>query len=119
MDRSGIIGMNKLTTAALIMLFTLIAEPAPAAKDIVVDWETGEVTVTEEPVDEEAEENAVRRYLEQAEAAEEKIERLNRVIGIQRKVISRQRQLIRRQREEIRHKDNLLLGMEQLLRRRR
>lgn len=111
--------MNKLLTAALIVLLIQIAKPVPAAKDISVDWETGEVTVSEEPVDEEAEETAVRRYLEQAEAAEEKIERLNRVIETQQKVIRQQRSLIRRQREEIRHKDNLLLGMEQLLRRSR
>ena len=111
--------MNKLLIAALVVTLNLIAGPVRAAKDIVVDWETGEVTVTEEPVDEEAEETAVQRYLGQAEAAEEKIERLNRVIEVQQKVIRQQRSLIRRQREEIRHKDNLLLGMEQLLRRSR
>lgn len=106
-------------TAMMTVLFTLTATSAPAMKDIVVDWETGEVTVTGEPVDEEAEETAVRRYIEEAEAAEEKIERLQRAVEIQQKVIGKQRALIKQLREELRHKDQMLLGLEQLRRRSR
>jgi hypothetical protein len=88
-------------------------------KDIVVDWETGEVTVTEESVDEEAEEAAALSYIEEVEEAEEKIERLQRALEIQQQVIRKQRALIKGLREELRHKDRLLLGTEQLLRRSR
>jgi len=111
--------MNRLATALVFMFLVLPAAPARGMKDIVIDWETGEVTVTGEPADEEAEENAVRRYIEEAEAAEEKIERLQRAVEIQQKVIRKQRAIIRSQREELRRKDRLLLGMEQLLRRSR
>jgi TolA-binding protein len=111
--------MNRLATALVLMLFTLAAAPAQAMKDIAVDWETGEVTVTEEPVDEETEEDAALRYIEEAEEAEEKIERLQRAVEIQQQVIRKQRALIKGLREELRRKDRLLLGMEQLLRRSR
>jgi hypothetical protein len=111
--------MNRLATALVFMFLVLAAAPAQAMKDIVVDWETGEVTVTGEPVDEDAEESAVRRYIEEAEAAEEKVERLQRAVEIQQKVIRKQRALIQSQKEELRRKDRLLLGMEQLLRRSR
>ena len=111
--------MNRLATALVLMLLTLTAAPAHAMKDIIVDWETGEVTVTGEPVDEETEEDAALRYIEAAEEAGEKIERLQRAVEIQQKVIRSQRTLIKGLREELRRKDRLLLGMEQLLRRSR
>ncbi len=111
--------MHRLATALVLMLLTMAAAPAHAMKDIVVDWETGEVTVTEESVDEEAEEDAALSYIEEAEEAEEKIERLQRAVEIQQQVIRKQSALIKGLREELRHKDRLLLGMEQLLRRSR
>ena len=111
--------MNRLATALVLMNLTLAAAPAQAMKDIVVDWDTGKVTVTGEPVKEETEDNAVPPDAEEAEAADEKIERLQRAVEIQQKVIRSQQSLIKKLREEIRHKDQLLLGMEQLRRRSR
>lgn len=109
--------MNKVTTAIVAALIFLTASPALAARNIVADWATGEVTITEDQVDEMAEDEAARRHLEEALAAEEQIEKLKRVIEIQQKVVKRQRALIKDLRRENQRLENIILGYDQLLRR--
>jgi|GEM_PF-6334117 len=106
------------TVAALLLWLAIGASPALAAKDIVIDWDSGEVTVTEDPVDEEAEKKATESYLEESRSAQEQIERLKKAVALQQRVIRQQRAAIKALRQENRRLERLLLGYDQILRRR-
>jgi len=107
--------MKRLMTSILLIFSVSTVSPATAAKHIVVDWETGEVIVTEDPVDEAAEDSAAIQNMQKALAGEEKIEKMKRIVEIQQKVIRGQRMVIKQQEKELEHKDNLLSKMERLL----
>lgn len=106
------------TLAILLLWLAIGAVPVHAAKDIVIDWETGKVTVTEDSVDEDAEEKAAEDYLRESQSAQEQIERLKTAVALQQQVIRRQRVLIKALRKENRRLENILLGYDQILRRR-
>lgn len=109
------------TMAGIIgtVVLLLTAQPALAAKTINIDPQTGKLTVTEdalgerpageEPVEEEAE--------EECPVSDEDVARLKAVIRKQQEVIRRQQEFIGRLREELRRKENVIQGLDQMLRR--
>jgi len=104
--------MGRIGFFLAVFILLQAAGTVMAAKIITVDPQSGEVSVVEQG--------------EEAPAAEEKpaacpqdeeeIGRLREVVRRQQGVILRQQAFIEKLRNELRHKDNIILGLEQLRR---
>jgi len=90
------------------------AAPAPAAKLITVDPQSGEVTVSEEGEAESPPETVDAPVA--CPEDREKIVRLQEVVRRQQAIILGQQKRIKELREELWHKDQIILGLDQLRR---
>jgi len=97
-----------------IWLLLASAASAQAAKLIVVDPQSGEVTVTEEGTLEAPPETEEPPAV--CPEDREKIARLKEIARRQQAVIRRQQKRIKEMREELWHQEQIILGLEQLRR---
>lgn len=106
--------MGRLFGAAVMALLLMGPLPVWAAREITVDFATGEVTESEDklPPGEEVESQAVKS---QDETARE-IARLKKIIRLQTSLIQRQQAVIREQREKNRRLEDINRGLELMLR---
>jgi hypothetical protein len=106
--------MARLLGAAAMVLLLMGPLPVRAAREISVDFGTGEVTEsTDEPV---AEEPASPSAEEESESAAMEIVRLKKIIRLQANLIKKQQAIIREQREENRRLNDVNRGLELMLR---
>jgi len=105
---------KRVLRLCLIYLLMVGALPAPAAKLITIDPQSGETTVSEEGTVEappETEETPVA-----CPEDREKIVRLQEIVRRQQAVIRSQQQRIKQLRAELLHKEQIIQGLEQLRR---
>jgi hypothetical protein len=106
--------MARLLGTVMMALLLIGPSPVGAAKEITVDFRTGEVTEsTDEPI---AEEPASPSAEEESESAAKEIARLKKVIRFQTTLINKQQAIIREQREENRRLNDINRGLELMLR---
>lgn len=106
--------MTRLLGTMGMVLLLIGPLPARAAKEITVDFGTGEVTESrDEPV---ARETAPPPAAREPESAAQEIARLKKVIRLQANLIKQQQAVIREQREENRRLNNINRGLELMLR---
>jgi len=113
MERKGGYDLNRKPFYLLVLFLLLVTSPAMAAKVITIDPESGETTVTEQG---EAEEPAAEEKPAVCAEDEKTIRRLREIARRQQQALLAQQALIGRLREELRHKDNIILGLDQLRR---
>jgi hypothetical protein len=105
--------MARLLGAAILLMVLLAAAPAGSLKEIIRDFNTGEVT---ERVEAPSFEETHDPVAEERQATSAEIARLKRIIRNQQQLLLDQQASIERQREEIRRQDRVIRGLE-LLRR--
>jgi hypothetical protein len=105
--------MARLLGAAAMIFLLMGPLPVRAAREISVDFGTGEVTEsTDEPVFEEPAFPSAK----ESESAAKEIARLQKLIRLQRNLINKQQAIIREQREENRRLNDINRGLELMLR---
>jgi hypothetical protein len=106
--------MARLFGTAVIFLLLMGPLQARAAREITVDFGTGEVTESRDEAV--AGESAPLPAEGESESAAQEIARLKKVIRLQANLIKRQQAVIREQREENRRLNDINRGLELMLR---
>jgi len=103
--------MARLLGTAILLILLLVAAPVRAVKEIIKDFDTGEITESVEAPPPEMKNDLPAADREAAETAG-----LKRIIREQQRVLRQQQAIIEGQREEIRRQQDINRGLELLCR---